>query len=250
MRDTIYIASDMHFGAPDAATSRERERRFVAWLDHIKPSVKELWLLGDLFDFWFEYKRAVPKGHLRFLGKLAELADAGIPIHIFVGNHDLWFGDYLVEEIGATVYRKPQMRSWHGKQFYLAHGDGLGPGDHGYKLMKAVFTNPLCKWLFARLHPNFGIGLASFFSHTSLKANPKKATPLVPEKEFLYQHVRDVLPAHPELDYFVFGHRHHFHQTEIAPGKQLIYLGDWMQFDSYLEISGEGVLLKKWLRGF
>lgn len=249
MRDHIYIASDMHFGSPNAEVSRERERRFCRWLDYIKPKTKELWLLGDLFDFWFEYKEAVPRGHIRFLGKLAELADDGVDIHIFVGNHDLWYSDYLSEELGATIYRKPQIREWHGRTFYLAHGDGLGPGDHGYKFIKAVFTFPLNKWLFGWLHPNIGVRLANFFSHKSLAANPKVATPLIPEKEFLYQHVRDVIPQHPELEYFIFGHRHHFHQAEIEPGKTLIYLGDWMQFDSYLEISGEGVELKRFVNG-
>jgi UDP-2,3-diacylglucosamine hydrolase len=236
----------MHFGAPDPAQSREREKRFVAWLDHIQPDTKALYLLGDIFDFWFEYKRAVPRGYVRLLGKLAEFSDAGIPVHIFTGNHDLWYRDYLEEEISAHIHRGPLVETWMGKTYYLAHGDGLGPGDHGYKFMKRVITHPLSRWLFARLHPNFGIGLAYFFSQKSRLANKEKTSEFLGEQEFLVAHARAVLNERTDIDHFVFGHRHHYQEVPLGDGKTLLFLGDWIRYFSYLRIGPEGPKLRQW----
>ncbi|WP_336733814.1 UDP-2,3-diacylglucosamine diphosphatase, partial [Chryseobacterium sp. VD8] len=144
----VYFASDQHFGAPDPKQSKLREERFIRWMDEIKHDAQVLFLMGDLFDFWHEWKHVIPKGYVRVLGKIAELKDRGIHIYFFVGNHDLWMKDYLEEEIGCTVFYKKQYFEMGGKQFLLAHGDGLGPGDKGYKRMKKVFTNPVAQWFF------------------------------------------------------------------------------------------------------
>ena len=163
----IYFASDLHLGAPNAADSLVREKMMVSWLDKVAQDATEIYLLGDLFDFWFEYKHAVPKGYSRLIGKLSELGDRGIPVHIFTGNHDMWIFDYLPNETGVTLHREPITREWDGKKFYIGHGDGLGPGDYGYKIIKRVFASKLCQWLFARIHPNLGISIANFWSRRS-----------------------------------------------------------------------------------
>lgn len=244
IRDHIYFASDLHLGAPDQARSLVREKHFVKWLESIKDKAAELYLLGDVFDFWFEYKKAVPKGFVRILGKLAEFSDAGIKLHIFSGNHDLWYKDYLEKEIGARIYKKPLEKEYYGKKYYLAHGDGLGPGDHGYKMMKKVFTNPLSKWLFSRLHPNFGIGLAQFTSSQGGDHNYDNLSghevELLGEKEFLFAHTRELLESRPELDIFIYGHRHALIDQELEENKRIVILGDWIQYFSYFCVHPEG----------
>ena len=160
----IYFASDQHFGAPTPELSFPREQKFVAWLDEVKKDAEAIFLLGDLFDFWFEYKTVVPKGFVRVLGKLAEIRDSGIPIYFFVGNHDLWMNDYFEKELNIPVFHENQEYTFHGKTFLVGHGDGKGPGDLGYKRMKKVFTNPFSKWLFRWLHPDLGVGLAQYLS--------------------------------------------------------------------------------------
>jgi UDP-2,3-diacylglucosamine hydrolase len=163
----IYFISDFHLGVPDQQRSLEREKKIVRWLEQIKADAAILYLMGDVFDYWFEYKHAVPKGYVRLLGKLAELADSGIEMHYFTGNHDMWAFDYLPQEIGLHLHREPIQKEYNLKKFYLGHGDGLGPGDHGYKFIKKVFANPVSQWLFARLHPNAGISLMRYFSQKS-----------------------------------------------------------------------------------
>ncbi|MEM6803220.1 MAG: UDP-2,3-diacylglucosamine diphosphatase [Bacteroidota bacterium] len=243
-RDHIYFASDLHLGAPDHASSLIREKHFVKWLDSIQEKAAELFLLGDVFDFWFEYRKAVPRGFVRLLGKLAELSDQGIPIHIFSGNHDLWYKDYLVKEIGAQIYQKPIEREFYGKKYYLAHGDGLGPGDHGYKLMKKVFIHPWSKWLFARLHPNSGIGLAQFMSSKGGDHNYNdlsgEEVHLLGEKEYLHAHARSLIKQREDLDLFIFGHRHSLIDEELEKGKRIIILGDWIQYFSYFCVHPQG----------
>ena len=167
MKNKIYFISDFHLGVPDYERSLDREKKIVRWLEFIKTDAAELYLLGDVFDFWFEYKHAVPRGYVRLLGKLAELSDSGIKIHYFTGNHDMWVFDYIPKEIGATLYREPVIRTYGEKKFFIGHGDGLGPGDHGYKFIKKIFASKTCQWLFARFHPNFGTWLANYFSRKS-----------------------------------------------------------------------------------
>ncbi|WNJ19424.1 UDP-2,3-diacylglucosamine diphosphatase [Pontibacter sp. G13] len=240
----IYAASDMHLGAPDAEMSLVRERHLVKWLRHIAPDAAEIYLIGDIFDFWFEYKHVVPKGYARLMGTLAELSDAGIKLHIFAGNHDLWYKDYFPEQFGAEVHHGPIIREFFGKTYYLAHGDGLGPGDHGYKFMKRVFTNRFCKWLFKWLHPDLGVGLARIVSGKgSHAAFEKMATTEVKhlgDREYLYQHAKAMVKTHPEIDHYVFGHRHMLLQEEIHSQRYITMLGDWIRYFSFLEINEFG----------
>lgn len=234
----VYFASDLHLGAPNFNESLKREKHFVSWLDNIKPSTKALYLVGDIFDFWFEYKHAIPKGYIRLLGKLAEFADEGIPIFIFTGNHDLWYKSYFPDQFGAIVYSKPIQVEIYNKHFYVAHGDGLGPGDHGYKFLKSILTNPLCKWLFERLHPNFGIGLANFSSGMSRHANEKRDPMEVyrGKKESLFIHAKEVIANNPAINYFVFGHRHVPINESIDKNSRMIILGDWINHFTYLKV--------------
>lgn len=240
----IYFASDLHLGAPTPEKSLIRERQFVRWLEEIRPHAEEIYLLGDVFDFWHEWKRVVPKGYVRLLGKLAELSDSGIKIHYFMGNHDLWLKDYFPTEVGVQIHEKPMVREWFGKTFYFAHGDGLGPGDKGYKFLRKIFTNPFLKWSFARLHPNFGIWLAYYFSRMSRKKTGHLDAIDHGENEFLLIYSREVLAQHPEVDYCIFGHRHLPQTQELDHEKYYINLGDWITHFTYLEISKEGVELK------
>ena len=202
-KHNIYFASDFHLGAPNPASSRERELRIVKWLDQVKEEAAEIFLVGDLFDFWFEYKKAVPKGFVRLQGKIAEITDAGIPVHVFTGNHDMWMFDYLPLELGVKLYRKPIRRTFNGKEFLIGHGDGLGPGDHGYKFIKKVFANKVCQWLFARLHPNFGISLADYWSGKSRRANRGEDEKFLGEEnEWLAIYSKDYLKKE-HIDYFI-----------------------------------------------
>ncbi len=240
----IYFASDLHLGVPDYQSSLEREKHFVEWLDLIKEDAAELFLVGDVFDFWFEYRKAVPRGFVRLLGKLAEISDAGIPIHLFTGNHDMWIFDYLPKEIGLKLYREPIERSWNNQDFYIGHGDGLGPGDHGYKFIKKIFKNPFLQWSFARLHPNFGIGLADYFSRSSrAKSGHKDAVFLGESEEWLVIYCKELL-AKKHRDYFIFGHRHLPLDIVLnEQGSRYLNLGDWIQYFTYAEFDASGLRL-------
>jgi UDP-2,3-diacylglucosamine hydrolase len=187
MRDKTYFASDFHLGAYPIETSKNRERRIISWLDNIKCDAKTLYLMGDVFDFWFEYATVVPKGYIRFLGKLAELADLGVELIFFKGNHDMWMFGYLTEELQARIVDNELVLDLGGKKFFLHHGDGLGDGDPSYKLLKKVFRSRFCQWLFARLHPNLGIGIARRWSKHSRVANDTKEEFLGEDKEWLIQ---------------------------------------------------------------
>ncbi len=243
-KDKIYFASDQHFGAPDAASSRLREALFINWLDGIKHDAKILFLLGDLFDFWFEYKKVVPKGFIRVLGKLAELKDSGIDIHFFVGNHDLWMDDYFKAELNIPVYFKPQVFTFDDKVFYIGHGDGLGPGDKGYKRMKKVFTNPFSKWLFRWLHPDIGVRLAQYLStQNKLISGEEDVVFLGEDKEWLVQHAQDELSV-KHYDYFVFGHRHLPLEIKLNNNSTYVNLGDWVSHFTYAVFDGKNLELK------
>ncbi len=240
----IYFASDFHLGVPTYEKSLEREHRIVKWLDTIRHDAEELYLLGDVFDFWFEYKTVVPRGYVRLLGKLAELSDSGIKIHYFTGNHDMWTFDYLEKELNVTIYREPIEREYNGKTFYIGHGDGLGPGDHGYKFIKKVFASKVCQWLFARLHPNFGIGIANYFSKKSrIATGTTDEKFLGEEKEWLVIYSKEIL-AKKHFDYLIFGHRHLPLDIKIE-NSRYINLGDWIQYFTYGVFDGQDFELKK-----
>lgn len=235
----IYFASDFHL----TLDARERESYVVRWLDFIKSDAEAIYLVGDVFDFWFEYKTVVPKGYIRFLGKLAELRDAGIPIYFFTGNHDMWMFRYFEDELGIPIYRQPIVREIKGKRFFIGHGDGLGPGDYSYKMMKKVFANPFCQWLFARLHPNFGIGLASLSSQGSRKYKGESVY-TTKEKEWLYAYANQKVKTEP-CDYFVFGHRHIPMDLQLENGKsRYINLGEWFNRRSYLVVDEQNVKIQ------
>jgi len=240
----IYFASDFHLGVPTYEKSLEREHKIVKWLDSIKADAEELYLLGDVFDFWFEYRTVVPRGYVRLLGKLAELSDSGIKIHYFIGNHDMWTFDYLEKELNVIIYRVPIEISYNGKAFYIGHGDGLGPGDHGYKFIKKVFASKVCQWLFARLHPNFGIGIANYFSKKSrIATGTTDEKFLGEEKEWLVIYSKEIL-AKKHFDYLIFGHRHLPLDIKIGSSRY-INLGDWIQYFTYGVFDGAEFELKK-----
>lgn len=241
----VYLASDLHLGAPDAAQSAVREKHFINWMDEIKPSAAGLILLGDVFDFWFEYKHVIPKGFIRIQGKLAEWRDAGIPVYIFTGNHDLWMRDYFTHELGIPVFHKPCNAILKGHACHLAHGDGLGPGDHGFKLMKRLFTNPLAQWAFRWLHPDLGIPLAQYFSGSSRKAHVSKDAIHYGENEFLYQYTHQMAMILPNTQYFIFGHRHRPEKITMPSGQIMINLGDWIHHYSFVEIQLEDIKIHR-----
>jgi len=239
----IYFASDCHLGVPDHRSSMKREKIFVNWLESIKNDAIELYLLGDIFDFWFEYKKVVPKGYVRLLGKLAELSDSGIKIHYFTGNHDMWINNYFSNELNVKIYRHPVIKVINNIRLYIGHGDGLGPGDHGYKFIKKVFSNPLCKWLFARLHPNFGIGLANFFSRKSRIVNEQNDEKFLgEEKETLIQFCKEKLKS-GHFDYFIFGHRHLPLNIDLSEDSKYINLGEWVKYFSFAIFDGVNIEL-------
>ena len=241
----IYFASDLHLGVPNREKSLVREKLFVQWLDEIKNDAEAIYLVGDIFDFWFEYKKAVPKGYVRLLGKLAEISDSGIPIHIFTGNHDMWLFDYLEDEINAHIYREPIEISIKGKRFFISHGDGLGPGDNGYKLIKKIFKNKLCQWLFERIHPNLGISIAQYWSKKSRIANGEKDESYHSEKEWLTQFCKEKMKT-IEVDYFIFGHRHLPLEVDLGNNTIYINLGEWVNYNSYAVFDGKRLELKRY----
>jgi len=244
-RDKIYFASDFHLGVTSKTTSIERERKLVSWLDHIKHDAKALFLVGDIFDFWFEYSTVVPKGFIRFLGKLAELADLGVEITLFKGNHDMWMFGYLKEQLKARVVDNELILQLDGKIFYIHHGDGLGPGDTKYKFLKAFFRSKVCQWLFARLHPNLGIGIAQRWSRHSRAANLDEERFLGEDQEWLIQYAKELLQQE-HFNYFIFGHRHLAYDIQLAENSRIINLGEWMHACTYAVWDGKQLELKKW----
>lgn len=241
----IYFVSDTHLGHPNLKEGRWREKLFVEWLDTISADADELYLVGDIFDFWFEYKRVVPKGFVRTLGKLAQMADNGIKIHFFIGNHDVWAFSYLHDELGLTLHKKPFEVELMGKKFYIAHGDGLGPGDWSYKLLRWVFHNKVLQFLFASfLHPNIALWFGHKWSNSSRSS--KGLAPLEyqgDQKEQLYL-FSEQITKRKEFDYLIFGHRHLALKKNITPKTEMIILGDWLYNFTYAVFDGENVEIK------
>ncbi len=251
----IYFLSDFHLGAPDHATSLEREKIIVQFLDEIKNDATEIFLVGDMFDFWYEYRKVVPKGYVRLLGKLAELSDKGIKMHFFVGNHDMWMKDYFQKELNIPVYFRPEEFERNGKKFLIGHGDGLGPGDHGYKRLKKLFRNPVSKWLFGMLPPVAGMGLANYLSRRSrVQTGASEEVFLGEDKEWLISYCKEVLKARlrggqeKKIDFFVFGHRHLAIDYRLSPGGEARYinLGDWIRYYTYAVFDGENLELRSY----
>lgn len=236
----IYLASDFHLGVPTHAQSLQRERKIIRWLDKIEKDAAALILVGDIFDFWFEYKHVVPKGYIRFLGKLADLRDKGIPILFFTGNHDLWMFDYFEKELDIPIIRKPTSFLMGGRKILIGHGDGLGPGDKKFKAIKQVFKNRIAQWGFGWLHPNVGFGLATYWSQ---KSKDKGDPPFQGEGEWLLQHCREVEKT-IHHDYYIFGHRHLPLEMQVNESATYLNLGDWFEKATYIEVTQHQVTLQ------
>ena len=244
-KNKIYFASDFHLGVPSLQSSLAREKKICRWLDEIKKDAAEIYLVGDIFDFWYEYKYTIPKGTTRLLGKIAEISDSGIPIHFFVGNHDLWMNDYFTEELNVQVHHHPIEKIFNGKTFYIGHGDGLGPGDTMYKFLRKIFASSICQWLFSRLHPNLAFYIAKKSSKRSrVITGTSDEKFLGNENEWLFLYCRDYLKT-KAVDYFIFGHRHLPLDLNVDNKARYINLGEWLNYCTYAVFDGNELSLKK-----
>jgi UDP-2,3-diacylglucosamine hydrolase len=240
----IFFLSDFHLGAPDQASSLIRERKIVGFLESIRSEAAEIFIVGDMFDFWYEYRTVVPKGYTRLLGKLAELTDQGIPIHFFVGNHDMWMSGYFETELGIPVYHEPREFERNGKKLLIGHGDGLGPGDHGYKFLKKIFRNKISQGLFGILPPAIGVGLANYLSRRSRAVTGQVDEHFYGEAgEWLIVYAKEILEKN-YFDYFIFGHRHLPIDFRLKNGSRYINLGDWIRYYTYASFDGSVFELK------
>ena len=232
-RKRIYFASDFHLGAPDRESSEAREKRIVKWLDEISSDCAHLFLIGDVWDFWFEYTTVVPKGSIRLLAALQRIRDLGIPIDFFGGNHDYWTYGYLRDELGISVHKSSVIRELQGKTCMIGHGDGLGPGEYDYKVMKFFLNSHVFRWLFHAIHPDVGLQIAQYFSRRSRKKNMKKDARFLDDREFLWQYTQKHQQQHPEIDYYIFGHRHLPLDLKVGDSARYINTGDWLKASSY-----------------
>lgn len=240
----IYFLSDFHLGAPDADSSVAREKRIVSFLQQARHDAAAIFIVGDMFDFWYEYKTVVPKGYTRLFGKLADITDSGIPVYFFVGNHDMWMSGYFEKELNIPVYHKPEEFSFNGKKFLVGHGDGLGPGDRRYKFLKKIFRSKLCQWMFGALHPSLGMGLANYFSSKSREATGEKDLHFLGEDaEWLILYSREVLQKQ-HYDFFIFGHRHLPIDFRLNENSRYINLGEWIRYNSFAVFDGQDLSLQ------
>lgn len=251
MGKNIYFLSDAHLGSLAIAHGRTQERRLVRFLDSIKDKASAIYLLGDMFDFWDEYRYVVPKGFTRFLGKLSELTDSGVEVHFFTGNHDLWTYGYLEEECGVIVHKAPVTTEIYGKVFYLAHGDGLGDPDNKFKFLRKVFHNRTCQHLLNFVHPRWGMALGlNWAKHSRLKRADGKEAPFMGEdKEYLVRFAREYKHSHPNIDFFLFGHRHIELDLPIDKTTRMLILGDWIWQFTYAVFDGEHLFLGEYVEG-
>lgn len=247
----IYFLSDAHLGSLAIPHARMQERRLVNFLDHIKHKAAAVYLLGDIFDFWHEYKCVVPKGYTRLLGKISELTDLGVEVHFFAGNHDLWLGDYFEKECGMTIHRHSSVVELYGKVFYLAHGDGLGSSDRKYKFLRALFHDGVCQKLFAAIHPRWGMTFGlEWARHSRLKRiDGKEPEYMGEDKEELIVFAKEYLQTHPDINYFIFGHRHIEVDLMLSRTTRLLMLGDWISLFSYAVYDGEHLLMEEYVEG-
>jgi UDP-2,3-diacylglucosamine hydrolase len=242
----IYFASDMHLGAPTEADSLLREKSLIRWLERVHHDAAVIYLVGDVFDFWFEYRNVIPKGFIRFQGKLAELRDKGVRLELFTGNHDMWLFDYFTDTLGIPVHRAPIRRTYFGKELLIGHGDGLGPGDHSYKVLKRIFANKACQWAFRWLHPDVGMWIAHQWSRRSRLHNiARNEDVFLGDREYLLAYCKEYL-RQLHMDYFVFGHRHLPLDIDLGQGSRYLNLGEWLRFRSYAVMDENGMQLCYW----
>lgn len=243
----LYFASDFHLGVPSYESSLQREKRIIDWLEYIKHDAAEVFLMGDVFDFWFEYKHVVPKGYIRFLAKLAELISMGVEITLFKGNHDMWMFGYLEKEVGVKIVSDELILNRNGKRFYLHHGDGLGSGDKKYKVLKKIFRSKLSQWIFSWLHPNIGMAIAEMWSKNSRIASNKKEEFKNEDEEWLVAFSKEKLNTE-HFDYFIYGHRHLPLSIDLGEKSLYVNLGEWINYNSYAVFDGRDLELKYWDR--
>ena len=245
-RKKIYFASDAHLGARFHRDPLVVERKLVRWLDSVKDEALAIWFLGDMFDYWYEYKYVVPKGHVRFLGKLAELSDAGVEIHFFIGNHDIWMFDYLPHEIGATIHRDVETVDLVGKRFFLGHGDEVDYRSKAFRFLRKLFRNRFCQWLYAGIHPRWTFGFALGWSLSSRKSGLAKEEENKYQGEageYLVAFAKEYLKTHPDINYFIFGHRHIMLDLMLSRDSRILIAGDWMRHFSYISWDGESLYM-------
>ena len=251
MGKNVYFLSDAHLGSLAIPHGRMQERRLVRFLDSIKQKASAIYLLGDMFDFWDEYRYVVPKGYTRFLGKISELTDMGVEVHFFTGNHDLWTYGYLEEECGMIVHRKPITTEIYGKVFFLAHGDGLGDPDKKFKFLKWMFNNRVCQKLLNAAHPRWGMWLGlTWAKHSRLKHADGKEPPYMGEKrEHLVLFTKEYIKTHPNIDYFIYGHRHIELDLMLSRKSRMMIIGDWIWQFTYVVYDGEHIFLEEYVEG-
>ena len=247
----IYFLSDAHLGSLAIEHSRTQERRLVNFLDQIKNKAAAIYLLGDMFDFWYEFKTVVPKGYTRFLGKLSELTDMGVEIHFFTGNHDIWCDDYLEKECGLIIHKKPLTTELYGKEFYLAHGDGLGDPDKKFQFLRSLFHNKILQALFSCIHPRWSIAFGlNWAKHSRLKReNGKEPDYMGEDKEYLVLYTKEYLKSHPDINYFIYGHRHIELDLQLSKTSRVLILGDWISQFTYAVYDGEHMFLEEYVEG-
>lgn len=247
----VYFLSDAHLGSLAIDHGRMQERRLVRFLDGIKDKARAIYFLGDMFDFWFEWRYVVPKGHTRFLGKLSELTDSGVEVHFFVGNHDMWAFRYLQDECGVVLHHKPETVEIYDKVFYLAHGDGLGDPDKSFRFISAVFHNPVCQFLFSILHPCMSMSFGLNWAKSSrLKREDGKEPPYMGEdKEYLVSYTKQFIASHPDIDYYIYGHRHIELDLMLTHRQRMLILGDWIWQFTYAVFDGEHLLMEEYEEG-
>ena len=247
----VYFLSDAHLGSRAIEHGRTQERRLVNFLDSIKYKASAVYLLGDMFDFWYEFKTVVPKGYTRFLGKLSELTDIGVEVHFFTGNHDIWCGDYLTKECGVIMHREPLTPEIYGKEFYLAHGDGLGDPDKKFKFLRSMFHNEFLQVLFSAIHPRWSMELGLNWAKQSRlkRIDGKEPDYMGEDKEFLILYTKEYLKSHPNINYFIYGHRHIELDLMLSATARITILGDWINYFSYAVFDGENLFLENFIEG-
>lgn len=245
----VYFLSDAHLGSRSIEHPRTHERRLVNFLDSIKHKADAIYLLGDMFDFWYEYKTVVPKGFTRFLGKISELTDMGVEVHFFIGNHDIWCKDYLTKECGIIVHKKPFTTEIHGKVFYMAHGDGLGDPNRMFRFLRSIFHNKVLQRLFSTIHPRWSIDMGLSWASHNRKKYKEPPQYLGEEGEFLIVYSKEYLKTHADINYFIYGHRHVLYDIMIAHTSRVVVLGDWISLFSYAVFDGENLLLEQYIEG-